>query len=333
MRKSRKQILDWEASWTVPAAAAAFGVVVLLIAAQLISQVSGDGDAEVLRSIDENSGSVAAAGALQAIGFALMAVPLFFLFRAAAARSERVRPQLVGLVIAAPLFLAVSAGLTIGARGEAADQFVAGEAKSTLTPKEAKEDCEENRQDEGKEGFAEEYEPAAGEAALAACEKRETEDDEASNAIGEASLAGIVSGLGIAGGLGLLFAFLYTGLWAMRTGLLTRFWGSLGMVAGFAFLLGPLFIVTMIWLLYFAFLCLGLVPGGRPPAWAAGAAIPWPSPGEKAAAELDPRFDLEEPEEPPEPPEPDQLPSGPDENGGGAGPEPGERRRKRKRRE
>jgi hypothetical protein len=230
--------------------------------------------------------------------------------------------------VVAPLFLAVSAGLTIGARSEAADQFVAGEAKSTLTPKEAKEECVENRKDEGKKDFEAEYEPAAGETALKACEDREVEDDEASNAIADASLAGIVSGLGIAGGLGLLFAFLYTGLWAMRTGLLPRFWGSLGMVAGFAFLLGPLFIVTMIWLLYFGFLCLGAVPGGRPPAWAAGEAVPWPSPGEKAAAEMEPKYDLEEEEaEAAAPPQPT-------ENGdGGPGQGPGERPRKRKRRD
>jgi hypothetical protein len=311
----------------MPVAAAAFATVVLLIVAQLVNQVSGDGDAEILRSIDENAGSVAASGVLQAIGFALMALPLFFLFRAAAARSERVRGQLVGLVVVAPLFLAASAGLTIGARSEAADQFVAGEAKSTLTPKEAKEECVENRRDEGKEDFEAEYEPAAGETALKACEDREIEDDEASNAIGDASLAGIVSGLGIAGGLGLLFAFLYTGLWAMRTGLLPRFWGSLAMVAGFAFLLGPLFIVTLIWLLYFGFLCLGAVPGGRPPAWAAGEAVPWPTPGEKAAAELEPKYDLEEEDEE------DGAPA-PTENGdGGPGQSPGERRRKRKRRD
>lgn len=307
----------------MPVAAAAFATVVLLIVAQLVNQVSGDGDAEILRSIDENGGSVAASGVLQAIGFALMALPLFFLFRAAAARSERVRGQLVGLVVVAPLFLAASAGLTIGARSEAADQFVAGEAKSTLTPKEAKEECVENRRDEGKEDFEAEYEPAAGETALKACEDREIEDDEASNAIGDASLAGIVSGLGIAGGLGLLFAFLYTGLWAMRTGLLPRFWGSLAMVAGFAFLLGPLFIVTLIWLLYFGFLCLGAVPGGRPPAWAAGEAVPWPTPGEKAAAELEPKYDLEEEDEE------DGAPA-PTENGDGG---PGESRRKRKRRD
>jgi len=330
--KSRKQILEWESRWAVPVAAAAFAIVVLLVVAQLISQIGSGGDAEVLRSIDEHSGSVAASGALQAVGFALMAVPLAFLFRAASARSERVRGQLIGLIVAAPLFLALSAGLTIGARSEAADQFVNGEAKSTLTPKEAKEECVENRKDEGKEDFENEYEPESGEGALAACETREIEDDEASNAIAEAGLAEIVSGLGIAGGLGLLFAFLYTGLWAMRTGLLSRFWGSLGMVSGFAFLLGPLFIVTMIWFVYFAFLLLGLIPGGRPPAWAEGEAVPWPTPGEKAAAEMEPKFDPEELDEPPEPPEPGELPSGSDGNGNGDG-GPGEQRRKRKRRD
>lgn len=289
MGKTRKQVLESEARWALPVAIATFALIALLIVAQVVENVSGEGDAEVLRSIDENHGSVVLSGVLQAIGFALMAVPLLFLFRAAQARSERVRAQLIGLVIAAPIFLAVSAGLTIGARGEAADQFVGGEAKSTLTRAEAKEECVEQRQDEGKADFADEYEPKPGESALAACETREIEDDEASNAIGEASLTGIVSGLGIAGGLGLLFSFLYIGLWAMRAGLLTRFWGSLGMVAGFAFLLGPLFIITLVWFLYFGFLLLGIVPGGRPPAWAAGEAVPWPTPGEKAAAELEPK--------------------------------------------
>ena len=43
---------------------------------------------------------------------------------------------------------------------------------------------------------------------------------------------------------------------------------------------------ALLWFVYLAFLLLGRVPGGRPPAWAAGEAIPWPSPGEKAAADL-----------------------------------------------
>ena len=91
----------------------------------------------------------------------------------------------------------------------------------------------------------------------------------------------------------------------MRTGVLTRFWASLGMASGIAFLLGPLFIVALIWMLYFGLLVIGAIPSGKPPAWAAGEAIPWPTPGEKAAAEL-------EPTEPPEAPEPPENGSGPE---------------------
>ncbi len=275
----------------------------------MASQVSGTGAAEILESTYEHKGSVTMSGILQALGFVLIAAPLYFLFRAARFRSDRVRAQLVGLVVVAPLFLAASAALTIGVRQEAADQFHNGEAKSTLTSKEAGEKCKSDLEDEGKEDFAKEYEPAAGETATAACEKTKIADDKAENATSEASLAPIVSGLGLAGGLGFIAVFVYTGLWAMRTGLLSRFWGTLGMVSGIAFVLGPLFIVTLIWLIYLAVLLLGKVPGGKPPAWDAGEAIPWPSPGEKVAADIDPRskdgevidVDAVEEEEPPAP--------------------------------
>jgi hypothetical protein len=288
VRGTREQILEWERRWAAPVAIATFLAVALLIGSQAVSSVSGNGSAEILRSANEHSGSVALTGLMQAVAFTLLVAPLFYLFRAVEARSNRVRSQLIGLVIAAPIFLGVSSGLTIGARGEAADQFVAGEAKSTLSAKEAREECVSDREDEGAEDFAKEFEPSRGESALAACEDRKIEDDEASNAVGEASLTPVVSGLGIAGGLGFAIALLYSGLWAMRTGLFSRFWGALAMVAGIAFLLGPLFFVTLVWFVYFGSLVIGKIPGGRPPAWAAGEAIPWPTPGEKAAAEMAP---------------------------------------------
>ncbi|HEX6455629.1 MAG TPA: hypothetical protein VF009_03820 [Solirubrobacterales bacterium] len=280
-------VVDLERRWAPLVALASLLAIVGLIASNGVSQTSGSGAAEFLRSVDEHSGSVALSGFLQALGYLLLTAPLFYLFRADRVRSERVRPQLVGLVIAAPLFLAISAGLTGGARTEAADQFVAGEAKSTLSPKEAKEECEEDRKEEGAKEFAEENEARKGETPLAACERQKTEDDEAENAIGEASAVPIITGLGIAGALGLIVAFFYTGLWAMRTGLLSRFWGSLGMAAGVTFLLGPLSVIGLIWLAYFAAMIIGKVPGGKPPAWDAGEAVPWPTPGEKAAAELE----------------------------------------------
>ena len=318
--QKKQAAIDWEARWAVPVAAATFLAVVLMIASGLVRSVSGEGDAEILRSVHEHGGSVILSGLLQAAGFALLAVPLVYLFRVVRARSDRVVPQLIGLVIIAPLFLGISASLAGGARNEAADQFVAGEAKSTLSAKEANEKCVANRQDEGGKAFAEEFEPAQGETALAACEDREIEDEEASNAIGEASLASIVSGLGIAGGLGFVVALFYSCLWAMRTGILTRFWGSLGMALGIAALLG-LILFTLIWFIYFGLLVIGRVPGGRPAAWAAGEAIPWPTPGEKAAAEL------EGSEQPGEPGPPALS------NGNGDSPGDGGERRKRKQRD
>jgi hypothetical protein len=94
------------------------------------------------------------------------------------------------------------------------------------------------------------------------------------------------------------------------------------MALGIAALLG-LILFTLIWFIYFALLVLGRVPGGRPPAWAAGEAIPWPTPGEKAAAELEGTEPLEEPEQP-------ALSNGngdsPSDDGGG-----GERRKRKQR--
>ncbi len=284
----KQGVIEWERRWAPLVALASLLAVILLVASNGVSPAGGSGAAEVLRSVEQHKGSVTLSGILQALGFLALAAPLFYLFRAVRARSPRVRPQLVWLVLVAPLFLAISAGLTIGARSEAADQFAAGEAKSTLSASEAKENCEEDRREEGAKEFAEENEARKGETPLAACERRSTADDEAENAIGDASLVPLVTGLGLAGSLGLVVAFFYTGLWAMRTGLLSRFWGSLGMAAGITFLLGPLFLIGLIWLAYFALMAIGKVPGGRPPAWEAGEAVPWPTAGEKAAAELEP---------------------------------------------
>jgi len=299
---SPQEARETESRWALPVAVAIFLAVALLIVSRPVENVSGTENPEILRTVHEHAGSVTAAGLMQALALLLLIFPLVYLFRAVRVRSERVRPQLIALMVVAPLFLALSAGISIGARHEAANQFVAGEAKSTLTPKEAHEECASEQKEEGKKAFAEEFEPEKGETPLAACERQETEDDEASNALGEASLAGIATGFGLAGSIGFVVALFYSCLWAMRTGLLSRFWGSLGMAAGIAFLLGPLAFVTLVWFVFFGFLVLGLVPGGKPPAWEAGEAVPWPTPGEKAAAELEPR-EAEEPTEPDDPAE------------------------------
>ncbi|MDQ2631777.1 MAG: hypothetical protein M3Y75_12520 [Actinomycetota bacterium] len=298
---TRAETLEQESRWALPVAIATLLAVALIIASGFVNSVSGDGGAEILRSVEENKGSATLSGLMQALAFALLVLPLVYLFRAARARSERVRGQLIGLVVVAPLFLALSAGLAPLAQQEAADEFVAGEVKPALTRAEAKDECSEERDDLGEEDFAEEFDPEKGETAAAACEDRKLEDDAASEARTDASLAPVATGLGLAGALGFVVALFYTCLWAMRTGLLTRFWGSLGMALGIATLLG-LLPFLLIWLLYVAFMFLGLVPGGKPPAWERGEAVPWPTPGEKAAAELEPEdgWDEADGEGPPE---------------------------------
>jgi len=276
-------VLERERRWAIPVALATFAGLGLLVASILIVRsVAGGGEAEVLRSVEEHRSDVIAAGVLQALGLALIAMPLVYLFRAAQARSERVRGQLIGLVVAAPLFLASGALLNSVATNQAASDFAAGEASADLTAGEATADCRSERRDDA-EGFREDH--GRGEAALRSCAGEAVADDAAASAVADAPLRGLAIGLGFGGSIGLAFALGYSALWAMRVGLLTRFWGSLGIALGVAVLL-QLTQFTMFWFLYFALLAAGWLPGGRPPAWAAGEAIPWPSPGEKAADKL-----------------------------------------------
>jgi hypothetical protein len=285
--RNKAEILEWERKWAVPAGLATLAGIALVIAsAFVIGAVSGDGDAELLRSAHEHSSSVTLAAILQAAGFLFLVAPLVFLFKAAAARSDRMRYQLIGLVVAAPLFLSVAAVLNAVATNDAASAFVAGDAKPGITAKAAAVDCREEQQDLGTKEFGEEFDGASPTAALDRCTKTKLADEEASNAISEASTHGAAIGFGFGGRIGLAFALLYSCLYAMRTGLLTRFWGSLGMALGVAALL-LLVQFTMIWFIYLGLLLLGRLPGGRPPAWAAGEAIPWPTPGEKAAESLE----------------------------------------------
>jgi hypothetical protein len=308
-------MLEWESRWSVPAGLAAFvGVALVIASAFAIGSVSGDGEAALLRSAHENGSSVTLASVLQAVGFVFLVLPLVVLFRAAAARSDRVRYQLIGVVVAAPLFLSAAALLNATATNEAAKEFVDANAKPGISAKAASKDCRSELKDIGAKEFGEEFGGGSQAAALRRCSTEKIEDEAASNAVSEASTRGAATGVALGGRLGLAIALFYTCLQAMRIGLLSRFWGALGMALGVAAIL-LLVQFTMIFFIYLGLLLIGKLPGGRPPAWEAGEAIPWPSPGEKAAGELSP----EEETDP-------VLPSG-------EGPGPGEERRKRKQRD
>lgn len=292
VQPSREAVLERERRWAMPVALATFAALAMLIVSTIVvSSVSGDGEAEILRAADAHRSDIVFSSILQAIGLTLLVLPLVFLFRADQARSERVRPQLIGLVVAAPLFLAGGALCNAIATNEAAGDFVEGKASADLSAKEATRECVSDRGDD-KAQFREDF--GSGRAAVGECASEKVEDDAATNAVADAGVRGLATGLSLGGRLGLAFALAYGCLWAMRTGLLTRFWGSLGMALGIAALL-LLIQFTLLWFLYFALLAAGWVPGGRPPAWAAGEAIPWPTPGEKAADELSRAEDEDDP--------------------------------------
>ncbi len=277
--KSKQEILAWEARWAMPAALATLAAVGFVIAAILVATQgigSGDGDAALLRDVDQHRDAQLISGILQAIGVGVLAAPLYFLFRAAQWRSPGMRGQLVGLVIIGPLFLGVLAILSSLSTLDAATDFVAMGVNGT------------------------------GDRA----------NEVASDAISDASLRPFAAGFGIAGQLSFVVAMFYTAMQAMRAGLLTRFWGSLGMALGAVSFL--FFQFTLLWFIYLGILLIGRVPGGKPPAWAAAEAIPWPTPGEKAAAEMVPPPGSEDPADPAPP---------------AADPSEGGERRKRKQRD
>jgi hypothetical protein len=283
----RQEVLARERKWALPVALMTLLAIGLLVASTIvIGPVNGDGDAEILRSAHEHSSAVTLSGILQALTFAFLVAPLVYLFRATQARSPKVRAQLIGLVVAAPLFLSVASVLNAVQTNEAASDFVAGKASADLSIQEAKDECRSERR-EDPDAFRDEYggarEPEGG---VLRCAEDTVTDDAAANALSDASTSAAFIGFSFGGRLGLGFALLYTCLWAMRVGLLTRFWGSLGMAFGVAAVL-LLVEFALIWFLYFALLAAGWVPGGRPPAWEKGEAVPWPTPGEKAAAELE----------------------------------------------
>jgi hypothetical protein len=260
--RSREEALAWERRWAVPVALAALAAIGFVIAAIVVASQGvggGDGDAELLRNVDAHRTAQIVSSILQAIGVGLLAAPLYYLFRSAKARSERMRGQLVGVVIAAPLFLAVLAILSGVSTLHAASDFVSNEVPRLMA-----------------KGVALNSDHA---------------DEIAKEAIDEAPLRSLAAGFGLGGQLGFLMAMVYTCLYGMRVGLLPRFWGSLGMALGAVSFI--FFQFAMLWFVYLGLLLIGRIPGGKPPAWETGEAIPWPSPGEKAAAEISSQADGE----------------------------------------
>lgn len=246
-------------------ALATFASILLIIAAIAVASQGvggGSGESELLRNVDAHRSAQLLSSILQAFGVGLLAVPLYYLFRAAKARSEKMRSQFVGIVVAAPLFLAVAGILTAVVTLHAADEFVSSHV------------------------------PTLVEKSVGLSSDRANEV--ANNVVTDAPLRSVVGVLGLVGALSFVFAMIYTSLYAMRVGLLPRFWGALGIALGAISLL-PFPPFYLFWFLFLGLLLMGWVPGEKPPAWRSGESEPWPTPAEKAAAELEQPSDEETP--------------------------------------
>jgi len=108
----------------------------------------------------------------------------------------------------------------------------------------------------------------------------------ADDLVGDRSALG--QSIGLSGALALAFSTILISQSAMRTGLVSRFIGILGIVVGAIYVLGTLFplgtdMVQLFWLLALGLVFLGRWPGGRGPAWETGEAIEWPTAAERRA--------------------------------------------------
>ena len=145
--------------------------------------------------------------------------------------------------------------------------------------------------------------------------------------IGSAGVSQLAAVLLTPAALALTVGIVLVALNGMRTGLLTRFMGALGIVVG-AFQIiqvgASLPLVQTFWLGGLAVLYAGRRPGGDPPAWRTGRAEPWPSAQQAAEARRAAQREQPAPDEAPKPkPEPERVP---------AGAHPATSKRKRKRR-
>jgi hypothetical protein len=347
---SRQQILDFQARWMRPAGIAAILGAALLVVSGVVGSVgSPDDTAEQLELYQDHAGRYVLASVISGVGLVLLTFPLYFVFRSALARSDRVRGFLGPLFVIGAVLVAVQGVLFSVGLKDASDRYVAGvsavEAKARQEAAQAQQPQANPPAEDGRggEGAATTTAPTAtttaattttGAAQPRTVDQRvsDAKDDFAEDEINDSSNVTTARLIGLVGGLALIGGAVYTLVWAMRTGLLTRFMATLGMVFIAALVvlpqLGP--IGMILWFAILGLMLTGWWIRPLPPAWAAGEAIPWPRPGEDLG------------------PQPEERPPGTVEGGGrevseapppetGAAAEqpretPGERRKKRKRR-
>jgi hypothetical protein len=239
----KQQILEREARFAPRVALATVAGVVLFLGSIITEQAAGlidtANDATKLVSYHDHAATLAGSAFVRAIGSLLLSAPLFYLYRAAQARTDpqqaRRRRNLAAFAFIGPVFLAAESVVAWVGYNDVAGKF-ADQSAGALNGKLAE------------------------------------------HLIDDSGTIDAATALFLPAVLGMLIALIFISLIAMRAGLLTRFTGTMGMALGAALLLlGPsLLIAVLVWILYIGLMIGGWLPSGRPPAWAAGESVPWP---------------------------------------------------------
>jgi hypothetical protein len=306
---SKQELLAFQARWLRRAGLAglvgAFIVAASVVLQQAVLNVpSGKSDARLLVFEHAHSSGLISSSILQALGLMAFVVPLLFLFRSANGRAARMRGAFAGLVALGPLAFGLGLALSSVGSTKAADKF------STQEPAVVQHARQQAQQAQG--APAKSKAQGAGTTAgpktqatttiatttastgsttinlngttttvatpvtpdQAGSNARENLADHINKHTTLLIVGGLISTIGV---LSLVFGMIYTNLWAMRTGLLSRFWGMIGIVAGVGLIiLGPIGLALFVlWFAAIGLMFLGLWPRPLPPAWAAGEAVPW----------------------------------------------------------
>jgi MFS family permease len=318
---SKGELLAFQDRWLRRAGFAGIAGALVVAAAIVLQRVglhlpNGDSDADQLVFEHAHHTRLIYTSVVQGIGFALFTIPLWFLFRSASGRAQRIRGALVGVVILGPLAFGLGLAVSSAGSSQAADDFTKQEpavvqqarqqavsAQATAASAQAKPKSGKSRTSTQSATATPTTSPAGttptgstttatgttatavGAAATpktpdqAAHDAREGLADHLNRHTALLIVGGIISTIGV---LALVFGMIYTSLWCMRLGLLTRFWGALGMAFGL-FLVIPIFPPIpglVLWFAVTGLMLAGLWPRPLPPAWAAGEAVPWQRPGD-----------------------------------------------------
>jgi hypothetical protein len=351
----RERIIERERRWARPTAIAALGALLLLVIGLILrtSVPSEDQTGDQLRAFHEHAGALKASTVLTGVAFLLLTIPLLYLFRAAQARNPRVQGALVAFCFIGPALFGAQSIVNGLAISNVASDFVQQSSQeqqrsvSEFRRQVARDphsiekvtfhtdsDTLEVEQADG-DFYSTEYRPKAEDRLLkgvddAGIDNEDDADGGVQDAFAERLLddsTGITVGRSLLfpALLGMIIVTVYVPLQALRAGLLTRFFATLGMALGASLILLPQApVLIALWFGYLGLLVIGRAPGGRPPAWEAGEAIPWPRPGEEQGSAAQPRGEAIEGEA-------TEVPAGAPPEGAPSG-RPASRKRKRKRR-